>query len=522
MNFVICHSFAYAEESKAKAPEALTRCICEAKGGELACLNELKDSYFKDNKFSDFVGLLRGLCPGEKTIEPAVNYYIALTRYSQLKHLEEAQLWDEYFAKGNDYRDDIASAAKKAIDATTSGNVINVDASLLLYQFHKDQQDTFVDGALSGLMSSVSGYAASGDDIKTVKEVADKLLAYGEPKEAKELYKVYARKLSSANIKDAELKDIAALFYKDGNTELSENIYDIYIERISKNPAKEKLAQELAGIARDFAYKDSGVKDMLYAEGIFKKIEELAGKDAFNEELMYLRGFNLEKAKEYGQAKDIYRDFLKNFPKSNRLDELNYKIGIIYTYILRDPKTGIEYFNKLINAGSSSGEALASLYQLGLLRQWSGDFAGAKDYYNKLIEKAGDLDPDRLTLTRQRLKEIEENKPIEYNLKTALDIALKDEYANLDVSNAWLSADFYQPQKNKEVTISSLTSIGPSGCLQIELQYLWSGDLGGAKPAVSQSGFKTSYKAKGTQVINMVLISPTGITGRSLDMVDVY
>ena len=517
----VCFSgISFAQDTKDS--KDLTKCICESKTGQLACMDELKAPYFKDNKFGDFVGLLRGLCPENKAITPMVNYYIALARYTQLKHLEESQLWDEYFAKGNDYRDDIASSGKKALDATTPKDIVNVYTSLLLYQFHKDQQDAFVDDALSSLMNSVSGYAAAGSDIKTIKEVADKLLGYGELKQARDLYKIYAQQLSGSNIKDAELKDIALGFYKDGNMELAENIYDIYIERISKSFAKEKLTQELTGIAKDFVYKDSGAKDMLYAESIFKKIEALAGKDAFSEELMYLRGFNLEKAKEYAQAKDIYLDFIKKFPRSIRLDELNYKIGIIYTYILRDSKTGIEYFNKLINSGSSSGQALASFYQLGLLKQWGGDFAAAKDYYNKLIEKPGDLDPDRLTLTRARLKEIEEGRPIEYNLKTAMDIALKDEYANLDVSNAQLKADFYQPQINKEVNISSSTSIGPSGCLQVELQYLWSGDLGGITPAVTQSEFKTSYKAKGTQVINMVLISSSGIVGRSLDMIDAY
>lgn len=139
-----------------------------------------------------------------------------------------------------------------------------------------------------------------------------------------------------------------------------------------------------------------------------------------------------------------------------------------------------------------------------------------------MLEKIGSLDPDRLALTQARLKEIEEGKPIEYNLKTALDTALSQEYANLDMSRLDLKSTLYRPQKGKEIDISSAAFVGSSGCLQVELQYLWSGDMGGATLSVNQPEFKASYKSPGTQVIFLVLVSPTGITERSVNLIDVY
>lgn len=58
--------------------------------------------------------------------------------------------------------------------------------------------------------------------------------------------------------------------------------------------------------------------------------------------------------------------------------------------------------------------------------------------------------------------------------------------------------------------------------MQIELQYLWSGDLGSKKPSANEAEFATAYTNTGTKVINLVVVSPAGIIDRSLDLVDVY
>ena len=519
LSVLIFSKAAFAQE--AKATQELSKCVCETNAADTACLEESKDLYFKDNKYNEFTEVLKSLCPENKAAQPSINYYIALTRYSQLKYLEENNGWDEYFAKGNDYRDDIVNSAQKAMFATTPKDTVNIYARLLAYQFHKDQQDTFSDSALADLMSAIPEYAQGSNDVKAIKIAADKLLAYGENGKSKEVYRIYADKLTGPQVKDAELKTIAVNFYKDGNLELAENIYDKYIERISKNFNRDKLIAELITIAKDFTYRDNAPNDPLYAEKIFKKIEDAGGKKAFDERLEYLRGFNLEKAKAFSQAKDIYLDFLKNFPESNLIDEATYKTGVIFVYALRDIKSGRDYFEQLSKKSVISSYSLGSLYQLGLLKQWEGDFAAAKEYYNVIAEKSGDTDAERLALAQERLKEIEQNKALDYNIKVGLDTALKEEYANLDMGKVSLKPSVYLPEMGKEVGISSSASMGPSGCLQVELQYLWSGDTGGASPGITQPEFKTSYKSAGTKLIVMVLVSPEGKFERGIDLLDV-
>jgi hypothetical protein len=57
--------------------------------------------------------------------------------------------------------------------------------------------------------------------------------------------------------------------------------------------------------------------------------------------------------------------------------------------------------------------------------------------------------------------------------------------------------------------------------MQVELQYLWSGHLGSAKPTSEPSSLNTEYSDKGTKEINLVVVSPAGIIDRGLDILDV-
>jgi hypothetical protein len=545
--FVFCllpfSFYLYAQDS-AKI-NALSKQIIEAKSDKdlYSAFEELMDLYFsratikseggiplpagKENKYNELVDFLNSLIKKKKAPEPVVNYYIALTRYYQLKYLEETQEWDEYFSNGNTYRDQITQSAQKAIDVTTAKDASYLYARLILWRFHRDQQDAFEESALADLMRATFEYSQVSPELLPLKDVADQLLSYGEKGKAKELYSSYVNKLVTQDIKDEELASIALGFYKEGNPELSQLVYDIYIEKILKTYPKEKSIPLLIDIAKQFSYsaiggKDEGLKDTIYAENIFKKIEGIGGKDAFDQELIYLRAFNLEKSKEYSQALNIYIDLIQRFPQGNHTEKATYKAGIIFTYILRDLKNGENYFEKLMNKESFSSYAISSLYQLGLLSQWEGDLIKAKEYYNKLLGQAKEKFQETVNLAKARLKEIEGTKPLEYNLKTFLDASLKEENKVFDMSKVDLTSSPYKPKKDQEVDIGSSAYLGETGCMQVEPQYLWSGDLGTNNPSsLEQHAFNTTYTEPGTKAINLVVVSPSGIIDRNIDLIDV-
>jgi len=502
---------------------SLSKQIIEAKtNAELEQLfAELKNLYFADNKYNELTEFLKSLSSKKKALEPFADYYIALSRYHQLNYLEEKQSWDEYFSHVNTYRDEITDFARATTDAVEPQEKLYIYAKLLLWQFHRDQLDAFHETALTDLMNSVLEYARASADPGPIKEAADKIFSYGEKGKAREIYKVYIDKLISSDIKDEDLAKTAAGFYQEANPELAEIIYDIYIPRVIIS-SKEKALPVLASIAKDFSYKDTGLKDEAYAESIFKRMEDLAGKEAFDEGLIHLRAFNLEKMKEYIKAKDYYEELTRRFPQGKYSGRAYYKAGIIYAYILRDIKTGRQYFKELTRQEALSDYGILSLYQLGLLSQWQEDYVKAGEYYNRIIGQAKDGEfPETRQLTLERLEEIEQHRPIEYNLKAFLAILSDEEYASFDGTKIDLISSAYLPKAGQAINIVSKTHNAENGCLQVELQYLWSGDLGQTRPSPQSASFNTTYTQPGTKVINLVVVSPAGIIGRYFDIVDV-
>ncbi|MCM8781433.1 MAG: hypothetical protein NC908_05900 [Candidatus Omnitrophica bacterium] len=484
---------------------------------------ELSQLYYQDNKYSDFVEFLISLKRKKKLLEPFVNYYIAKTRYRQLRYLEETQNWNEYFSQGNLYREEILKYAKDVISSTSPNEPLNIYARLLLWQFHKDQEDTFRDEAQENLMVGISAYAQGKSvDILLIKEIADVLQSYKEITPAKQVYRLYVDKLLSAEIEATELERIASQFYQEGNLELSSTLYDTYIQRIKTSLSKEKLIPALIEIAKKFSYQDDANNDPEYAEKVFKEIEAVCGKEAFTEELFYLRAFNLEKAKDYIPARDAYLELLKRYPESIHHDEAVFKSAIISTYVAHDINTGSNYFEKLAQREIVTPWVISSIYQLALLKHWQQDLDKAKEYYHKLLELAKDDFIETVTLAKERLKEILEGKPMEYALKIFLDVSLKEEYAMLNMTKLDLVAHPYRVLKKEEIVgINSHPYVGETGCLQVELGYLWSGHLGTTKPNTQQERFNTTYLHHGTKEVNLLVLSPGGIIDYDLIMVDV-
>lgn len=480
-----------------------------------------EEGYSKKNQFKELTDALVALARKNKKNPPCVDYYIALSRYKQLKYLEETQSWDEYFSRGNEYRDAVVENAQKALARTGPQDPFGVYARILLWQFHKDQQDAFVDDALADVVLSVSAFARAGADIQVVKEAADALFSREEKVKARQLYKLYVDKITGSEVTAEYLFKTALGFVSAGNTELAEELYDAYLDKISKAWTKEKITPALIEIAKLFVYKDQGVSDPEYAEKIFAKVKEAGGKGAFNEELIYLRAFNLEKMKSFSQAKLFYQDLLKRFPATIHRDLVLLKLGLISAYCLGDAGAGKEYLEELAHAPQVKNRVAQAFYHLGLLSQWGDSLDQAKKYYAAAIEKSAGSYLETEGPAKERLQEIEEARPIEYNLKTFLDAALKDAGILHDKTKLFLRATPSSAKNNQEVIIGSMPYLVQTGCLQAEMQYLWSGSLGAAKPAMQEASFKTTYAQAGTKEVFVVVVSATGVVDGDVDFIEI-
>lgn len=487
-------------------------------------LDQAQAKYLALNQYNEFVDFLSNYKDKDKVSQSCLDYYKASTRYLQLKYLEEQQSWDDYFANGNSYRDQLVENAQKVINQADANSYLRVKSRQLIWQFHRDQSDAFAQTALDDLVAEVTAYSKTTEpvDLNLIKEVADKLLVYEEKTKAREIYKLYVEGLFAQKMSPAQLKTVAAGFYKQGNLDLAQSIYDIYIEQISATLSLEQFISELFEIASLFVYKPAGLYEMAYAEKIYAKIESLGAKDVFNEDAIYLRALNSEKMFAYPEAQKYYLALTSSYPDTKYFDEVTYKAAMINAYALANIEEAKKHFESLSAKTEFSPQVISALYQLGLLSQWEGNAVKAKDYYDLLLKNAQDKYPLAAARVKERLKEIQENIPLSYNLKTFMDLSLKKEPALLELNKSQLKSSAFVLDKNQKNTVSLLVVMPQSGCNQVDLQYLWSGDLGGANPAVTESSFSGAYSDRGTKEINIVLISPAGTIDRSFMMLDVY
>jgi len=538
---ILCLTFCNAQAEDAEIISSLTQKIIGTENLESAypAFEELTESYFSARRYNEYADLLKNLAQKKKELEPAVDYYAALTRYYQLKYLEDAQSWDEYFNKGNDYRGQIKDSLDRAIQATAlNADVYGLNARLLLWKFYKGKQDDAGTAALGGLMDYISRYAAgNAQNLLAIKEAGYELLSFNEKIKAKMVYEIYADKLLTSGVSQEELGETALGLYKEGNLGLAESIYNLYIEEALKTFAPEKSAPLLMEIGRLFLYGRQKPYDAFYAETILAKAEEVAGIEIFDEELMYLRALSLEKTRQFERARAAYDNFAARFPASGHVHEAAFKSAFISAYALGELNDAKARFQDLAAGQNPDAYTAAGLYQLGLFSQWENDLEAAKSYYVKALsvgtvhyavptnaktEQSSVPASEVAVLAQERLNEIAGSRPMAYNLKTFLDAAINHGASlRADASTLGLSADSYTIDKNEFVFISSTAVPLESGCVQVSIEYLWSGQCGKTKPSSDSFSFNTSYDSPGPKVINLVAVSPTGLMGWDFAIIDV-
>ena len=487
-------------------------------------LESLKECYYSSGGYGDFFSYLKTLASRRKDIAPWVYYYAALARYDQLAYLQAEKKWDEYFAEGETYRRESDEYAQKALKSSADG-ALPVYAGLLLWQSLREQQDGNSARALTELLSAAREYAAAaGANIKAIKTVADGLDSAGEKTKAAEFYKLYVTKMASGAADPVGILTLAEQFFKEGNILLAELAYDAYAENLLKSAAysQEEKTGILFKIAGRFVYNDEGACDPEYAEKIFSMIESSAGPESFSEAALYTRAWNLEKSRSFEAAEKRYSELAARFPGGVYADEAVFKAGVIKMYALRDTDGGKQCLQKLADSGRKGPYVIGALYHLALLLQWEGDSSRAAEYYNMLIELSGKHYEEEVALARARMAELAGNKPIEYNLRTFLELSFRPENSMYNMSRLDVKASPAQASGGESVSLASSAHTAESGCMPVKLSFLWSGQTGkNSKFSADDAGFSTAYQEQGSRIINVVALHPSGTIDRSFVIVDV-
>lgn len=521
--WALCTALCTAAYAQEQSPDALLAQACTAPTTEQAFrrCGEVFASYQDAHRYNEFVELLAAKeSKADPQVAPVLQYYRALARFRQLRSLEETQNWNEYFGSGQAYRQQLHAALTMAIEGAHASTLVGLYSRLLLFETAvKDEDLAAGESALVELLSSAAAYAKAAPEPAALKAVAQTLANDGKKSEARQCYKLYIATLLTKETLPAQLVKTAEDFFQEGNLELAELVYDQYLERVTSLP-KEEAAAVLIEAAKKFSAKDDAKVDPAYAERLFAALEQLAGKDVFNQELIYLRAFNLEKIKEYPQAADVYLALVSRYPDSPHVDEATYKAAMLRTYCLGKKEEGKALFTALAGKETLSPQALASVYQLGLLSQWEGDAQKAAEYYNLLLKKAGEGAVAETARAQERLSELGAEKPLAHNLQVFLDASLKSTAAyhgQVGIQAAPLNAAVNQP-----ITVASSSYRPANGCLPVEVEYLWSGALGAmATTSLPTPSFQATYRQQGTMEINLVVVSATGVLDYGMAFVDV-
>ncbi|MEK6567760.1 MAG: tetratricopeptide repeat protein [Candidatus Omnitrophota bacterium] len=500
----------------------------------LSKLEELSSLYLEGHQYNQLVDFLRKQeLIAVSGCELPLGYYIGLCRYHQLRYLEETKNWQEYFDRGGLYREELFQETMKTVSLCPE-SPLAIKAQVINWLEHKAQNDSLGKDALDKLISSLNNYVRQlasglsslegevsppGLDMEVIKETADILQREGEPALARAAYNIYVGRLDDSKTTMEELRLAAESALESGNISLAEIIYERYINGIKLSFSKEDLAKELTVIAEQFRFKD-----MAYAEKISTILEDSCGTGCFSDELQYARAYNLQRLRDYSKAIQEYEKLVKNFPASPRINEAEFKLGVLYTYIISQKEEGLNYWQKVIERDSDLILVVESLYHRALINQSGRYFDMALADYSKILERVNN-NPDFKELTERvqiRQKEIQESKPIEYNLKTFLDLSLKKEgIIESQASALDLTAEPFKTIRDREIEFSLNQPQIMTGCLVPALIYLWSGDLGGIYPVPVTPEFSAAYQIKGVKVVNVVVLSALEPVGSALEMVDI-
>ena len=487
--------------------------------------------------------------------ELSLGYYIGLCRYHQLRYLEETRNWPEYFDRGNFYREELFQETAKTV-SLCPGSPLAIKSQVINWLEHKAQNDSLSKDALDKLINLINNYVRqdtvgngrdrslqNGLDLEVIKETADILQREEEPALAKAVYNLYVSRLDNSKTAKEKLRLAAESALESGNISLAGIIYERYIAGIKESFSKDDLAKELMTIAEQFCAAGSGrFKDMAYAEKIFTILEDSCGVSYFSQELQYSRAYNFQRLKDYSKAVEEYEKLVKSFPASPRINEAEFKLAVLYAYILFQKEKGLNYWQKVIERNSDLTFVVESLYHKALISQYTEYFTTALADYSKILELTNN-NPAFKELTGRvsaRQQEIQESKPIEYNLKTFLDVSLKGGGTPGAPTAVFdLSVEPFKTTIDKQVN-PALSHPGElsyngkggvkfslnqpqtmTGCLVPRLTYLWSGDLGSRYPVPTTPEFSTDYQARGVKVVNVVVLSGLEPVGSALEMEEV-
>ena len=534
----LCFSTAVSaqEASSTQAPAAAAPSIETLKtavtAGDPQGLENLKSVvawYVGDGKCDELVAYLDSLLKKGFERLPDVYFYRAYARNAQLDSWKKAKNWEGVYDKGPEMKTAMEKDLAQAEKLTQGRPDMALRIAFLRWLIVPQDDPETAAGLFDDLVAKAKSAPAQPDTMALIKEMADALSSYEDKNLSRRLYEIYASALKASGPKPEQLKKAGQDFVQQKNIYLAKTLFEGYLESFAGDP--EVLAKETVLIADKFAHQGSEeALDPVYAEGLYQKAFDLAGQKAFAVASQYSRAFNLERMKDFEAALKEYEKVLSDYPDFSALVEVEFRASVLRAYVVKDIQGASASFERIKAVYPAGRTALSSLYQLGLLSQWEAKNDAAKAYYEELAAAAqsqgADMEKDELVLqARERLQEIEENKPMKYALRLFFEGIFggaKDATKSHGMS---LSVDLTgRPAKapvNDYIVFTVTTSNPVTGCMMPAYGYEWSGETGAVANIPNSATLTTSYGTQGIKVTHVAVVGNNGLEGVAFEMVQI-
>ncbi len=484
--------------------------------------------YVGDGKFDELMVYLTSLLKKGFERLPDVYFYRAYARQAQLDSWKKAKNWEGVYDKGPGLKAAMEKDLAQAEKFVQGRPDMALRIAFLRWTVASQDDPEAAPGLFDDVVNKAKSAAAQPDTMVLIKEMADSLSSYEDKNLSRRLYEVYASALKASGPEPEQLKKAGQDFVQQKNIYLAKTLFEGYLEQFTGDP--DILARETVLIADKFAHRGrQEALDPVYAEGLYQKAFDLAGQKAFLAPSQYNRAFNLERMKDFEAAMKEYGKILSDYPDFSDQAEVEFRIAVLRAYAVRDIHGAVASFEHIKTTYPSGRLALSSLYQLGLLSQWESQNDAAKAYYEALMTSAqsqgADMEKDELVLlSRERLQEIEEKKPMKYALRLFFE-GVFGASGDAKASGMPLSVDVTgRPAKaavNDDVVFTVTTSNPVTGCMMPAYSYEWSGETGAAANIPNSATLTTSYGIQGIKVTHVAVVGNNGLEGVAFEMVQI-
>jgi tetratricopeptide (TPR) repeat protein len=519
---------AQAAAPSASAIETLKSAVIPNDPQGLANLKSVVAWYVGDGKFDELIAYLTSLLKKGFERLPDVYFYRAYARQAQLDYWKKIKNWEGVYDKGSEFKASMEADLAQAEKFTKARPDMALRIAMLRWLIASQDDAEAAPGLFDDVVSKAKSAASQPDTMILIKDTADSLSSYEDKNLSRRLYEVYASALKASGPAPEQLKKAGQDFVQQKNIYLAKTLFEGYLEQFAGD--SDVLAKETVLIADKFA--DHGRQEALdpvYAEGLYQKAFDLAGQKAFSAVSQYNRAFNLERMKDAEAAIREYGKILSDYPDFSDRAEVEFRVGVLRAYAVRDIQGAVASFEHIKTAYPQGRISLSSLYQLGLLSQWESKNDAAKAYYEALMTSAqaqgADMEKDELVLlSRERLQEIEEKKPMKYGLRLFFE-GIFGASRDVQASDMPLSVDVTgRPAKaavSNDVVFTVTTSNPVTGCMMPDYSYEWSGETGTAANIPNSATWTTSYGTQGIKVIHVAVVGNNGLEGVGFEMIQI-